>query len=277
MQNLCKRVIILLGNDLQSKGDKMSKNIKFDASQNPALNFAIIIKDLERIAKESEIPVSKVMSDFMVDLQNYYNEDYEKKIEEVNLEGEVSPQLLNNFKAYLNRNIKLYQKKERDLDSTDRKNKKKEAEEKYYQEKLEEIVGSIDGNIMNPDVLKRVIDSIENNKELNRRGKKIMITKLNEKVEQFNKTWESIEKMVEKLSNENEGKTKPEYWQAIKDLINKKDERLNIKMNRKMREQMINMIDEKILDEKDALYYEQVKNLLIILSSLEIILRYIEL
>lgn len=236
------------------KGDKMNRSIKFDSSKNPALNFGIIVKDLEKIAKKSKIPMSEIISDFMIDLQNYYNEDYEKKVEDVTLKGQVSPNLLNSFNIYLNKILKLYKDKEkRDISAA-----KKADQEIYLEEKWSEIEKSIDGNIMDPRVMEKVLDDLENS-DLTRKEKNFMKIKLDEKRKKFNETWESIENMVEKLSQENEGKTKPEYWQAIKDLISQRNQGLNIKMDEEMEKQMLTMIDQKISDEKDNMYYEQVK------------------
>ena len=76
---------------------------------------------------------------------------------------------------------------------------------------------------------------------------------------QFLEAWRSIEGIVERQSLENKNKSKIDYWEAIKSSITNKDIKSSIKTTSKMEEQIISMIDKKISEEKDDLYYAQVK------------------
>lgn len=239
------------------KGGKMGKKIKFDSFQNPAKNFAPIVRDLEKISEESNTLTSEVISNFIVDLQNYYSKDYEKKVD-VDLNG-VTPWIQSSFITYLNKMKKIYKQREARKSRRDSNIDKKNALQEQMQEKWRQFEKTVDGNIMDEEVMKKAIDDIENS-DLSRKEKNFMKVQLNEKSKKFNETWESIENMVEKQSGENTNKTKSEYWQAIRKLITDRDKRLNIKMNEEMEKQMISMIDERISREKDNLYYEQVKS-----------------
>lgn len=235
----------------------MGNIIKFDSFQNPAKNFAPIVRDLERIAEESDIPTSEVISNFIVDLQNYYSKDYEKKVD-VDLNG-VTPWIQSSFITYLNKMKKIYKQRETNKSRRDSNIDKKNTLQKQMKDKWKKFEQSIDGNIMDPEVMKKAMDDIENS-DLSRKEKNFMKVQLDEKSKKFNETWEAIEGIVERESAQNSNKTKPEYWQAVRKLIADRDQRLNIKMDEKMQKQMILMIDERISSEKDNLYYEQVKS-----------------
>lgn len=221
----------------------MNRKINFDLSRNPvSMDFAIIVKDLERIANDSGIPTSRVILDFISDLQNYNKEDYDKRVQGIELEG-LTPDIFKSLGKHLNIAFRQYKPKD---DRTRRKVLKEQMQGKWKQ-----FEKSIDGNIMDSEVMKKAMDDIENS-DLSKGEKNFMKVQLDEKSKKFNETWESIKNMVEKQSGENTNKTKSEYWQAIRELITDRDKRLNIKMNEEMEKQMISMIG-------DEIYYEQVK------------------
>lgn len=231
----------------------MGNKIKFDPFQNSAKNFEPIMRDLERIAKKSDIPVSEIVSNFIIDLENYYNKEYKKRVD-MDLKG-VTPYIQSSLITYLNKMKRLYKQKE----TSKAKKEKKITSEQQLQDKWSEIESSIEGNIMDPKVMKKIMDDIENS-DLSRKEKNSMKAKLDEKRIKFAETWNRIEEIVEEKNSENDNRTKPEYWQAIRNLIVQRDKSLNIKMNEEMEKQMISMIDERISSEKDNLYYEQVKS-----------------
>ena len=185
----------------------MGNIIKFDSLQNPAKNFAPIVRDLERIAEESDIPTSEVISNFIVDLQNYYSKDYEKKVD-VDLNG-VTPWIQSSFITYLNKMKKIYKQRETKKSRRDSNIDKKNALQKQMQEKWKQFEKTVDGNIMDPEVMKKAMDDIENS-DLSRKEKNFMKVQLDEKSKKFNETWKSIEGIVEKQSSENTNRTKPE-------------------------------------------------------------------
>lgn len=236
----------------------MSKSIKFDSSQNPAKNFGMIVRNLEEISQDTGRPVTDIIDMFIVDLQNYYNEEYEKKVD-ITLKS-VTPKMRSSFLSYLNKMKKEYQKKERSekrKEERDTKRKENEAKEKEMQGKWKEVEKSLSGNITDLDAFEKMISDIENS-NFNEEEKEFMKVKLDEKRAKFIETWSRIEDIVEQ-SSETGNKTKLECWQAVKDLIAQRNKSLKINMNEEMEKQMISMIDEKISGEKDVLYYEQVK------------------
>lgn len=68
--------------------------------------------------------------------------------------------------------------------------------------------------------------------------------------------WKDIEKIVEGLSLKKD-KTRPECWEAVRELVSKRSE---IRLNKGIEEQIFSMIDKRISDEKDNLYYEQTRS-----------------
>lgn len=234
----------------------MSKKMKFDSSKNPAINFSYLIKKLEKISKESNTQMSDVISKFMIDLKNYYNEDYNKMLD-INLRGNVTPTLLNSLNSYLAKLLKEYKKQENGKTKKKLNDKKRIIEKQQMADKWAETEKSISGDITDPEVASKIIDDLEKNSSISRNERKFIIIKFNEKRAKFIQAWNEIENMVQKLASENTNRTKLEYWEAVKDLIGNGN--VNIKMDEEMKKQMISKIDENILSEKDNLYYEQVK------------------
>lgn len=227
------------------KGGKMEKK--------DYLVFGKISKRLEKIAQENNKPVQEVIDMFISDIQNYGKEEYKKKVD-IDLYN-FTPHIRSSLIPYLNKIKRLYKPKE----ASEANIKKKADTEQQMQEKWRQFEKTIDGNIMDPEVMQKIMDDIENS-DLSRKEKNFMKIQLDKKSKKFNETWKSIEGIVERESAGNSNKTKPEYWQAIRKLITDRDQRLNIKMDEEMEKQMISMIDERISSEKDNLYYEQVKS-----------------
>lgn len=221
-------------------------------NKNDYLIFGRIAKRLEMIAEKSNKPTSEIIDIFITDLQSYNQEGYENKMN-IDLEN-LTPYIRNKLITYLNKIKKTYKAKE----VSKANSKKKYDSEKQMQEKWRQFEKTVDGNITDPEVIKNIMDDIENS-DLSRKEKDFMKAQLDEKSKKFNETWKSIEAIVERESTENSGKTKPEYWQSIRELIVNRDKKLGIKMNEEMEKQMISMIDERIASEKDNIYYEQVR------------------
>lgn len=235
----------------------MSRKIKFDSSQNPALNFAVIVSDLRKISRDTNIPMPNIIQDFITDLNNYYSEDYNKKVEDIEINGAVSPKLLKDLEAYLKKTLKADKKREQTLSKKENNKEKKSAFEQEANEELKKIKASVEGDITDSEYVKKILLEIEKS-PIGGKGRKYMRMKFDGEVDRFNQTWSEIEDMVESLSKTSTGKTKPEYWEAIKDII-AKGKCIKINMNDEMKSKMLMMIDDKIQDEKDNIYFEQVK------------------
>lgn len=113
----------------------MKRRIRFGGSNNLAISFEAMVKDLERIAEEKNVPVNEVIDDFISDLQNYNNTDYKAKLVETEITGEVSSELAKNCIAYLNkakkRNLQLAKKKEQKNKRVEKQEQKEEFEKSW--------------------------------------------------------------------------------------------------------------------------------------------------
>lgn len=65
----------------------MAKQMVYDRNGNPAKNFMVIIGEIRRMAKQSNIPESKIMGDLAKDLENENVEGYKKELPDVSVTG----------------------------------------------------------------------------------------------------------------------------------------------------------------------------------------------
>lgn len=261
----------------------MKRNIKFDSSNNPAKNFGIMVKDLERIAQETDVPLEKVISDFMLDLKNYYKEDYEKKVEDVEISGDISQILINGCVSYLSKLLKAQKQKERQEKKRQKKIDKKrttEAKEQEMENKwkriellINELVsGGKEGT--EGEIIERILSNIDK-ENLDNKEKKHILKRLNDRLAAVKqketqivedktnaeKIMQEIEKIVEREFNQDNIESKPKYWMSIRDAIagEEGNNPLNMQIGKSAEKILLKMIDERIDGEKDLLYYEQVK------------------
>lgn len=254
--------------NLNVKGDKVNKNYRFELGKNPARNFFILETDLKRIAVERNVPPKEVIQEFISDLENRDNPDYENKVNEININGIVSQNFISEAKKHFNRVIE-------GLEKAQRKDAKKEKNNAEKQE-IENIWKSVKEFIeSNKDLaLAGVLVQIKEKNifpELINGQRNTIIKRIEELIEaeakkeelrksKIEKTWKDICEIVEKGSNE-AGVTKPQYWSAIRDKIvgQEEGEDVDIKLDESIQGDILELIDSKISDEKEQLYYNQVK------------------
>jgi len=276
----------------------MIRNIVFDPSNNPAIYFSGIVKDLEEIAQVCNEPVSVVISAFIDDLKNYFNQNYERNIESVSING-ISPNTLKSLITFMNKRKKEYQQREN--------REKKQLKTQQKQSIWDEVEKGINETILNEEhstdkeIIERFILNIKQGQseyELNSKEKKYVLKKLADRLDDINRKEEEEKqakeiKKQEKEREEEESKAKiieekrrieeaieqigiitereyqignikdkASYLSKIKDAITGKNEGIpfNVNLGEEGQEQLIRMIDEKIGIEKDELYYNQVKN-----------------
>ena len=76
--------------------------VKINPSDNPAMKFGVLIRDLEEVAKQRGSSKSELLNELLSDLINYYNEDYEKKVTEFDLQ-DIGPKTVKEFILYVRR------------------------------------------------------------------------------------------------------------------------------------------------------------------------------
>lgn len=124
----------------------MSKNIKFVSSSNPAKNFALILKDLRDISLEENRPIQEVIRDFISDLQNSFDANYERKILNFKIIGGIPEKLMYECISYLNKAIKVNEKQEQNNLKRKKQQEKKKAKEEKEQE-MKNILNGIEESI----------------------------------------------------------------------------------------------------------------------------------
>ena len=264
----------------------MAKNIVIKEEQNPEKNFYRVRQDLLKIANDRGIEVTEVIDKFMDDLQNLENPDYEKKINEIQIAGNISPKILNSLKAYILRMRKNF----KDIENkAKKKDKSSEIELKWR-----EIEGTIEriaktGEITKKEIIQEVIASIRSGNfeyKFDSKEKKTILKRLNalldeisrqeeekiikeqkekDKKEEQERNIESamslIQEIVDREYEAGNIKNKASYLLSITDAIKGKDKsiKLGIKIDKETESKLLELIYSRIELEKDQMYFEQVK------------------
>lgn len=272
----------------------MSRKRIFDASQNVAKGFGLMKKDLEEVAKETNKSMIEIYDMFLSDLQNYYDDNYEKKIEEIELNS-FSRESINKIYEYVSKLKKSLEEK-KSKDKT-RKEKERLEEEKAQEMKTKwiEIETEINRAIVEgkqgteKEILQRIISDVnkpDSSYEFDNKTKKYISQKLKVRVEQLNKkeknrrkqeksqtkqknedtkkletAMRQIETIFEREHRKGKIKNKANYLIAVKDAIIGKDQNvaLSINIGEREQEQLLELLDERIKAEKDETYFEQVR------------------
>ena len=111
----------------------------------------------KKLQKRLGIPTSKIISDFISDIKNYYSEGYEKKVQSVNIKGEISQKLLNQFCIYLNKILRKYKIKEKKDESIRRKEE--------MQKRWNKIEDSIYGEDMDKESIGTIISDLNDDEQ----------------------------------------------------------------------------------------------------------------
>lgn len=250
----------------------MERNIIINEFGNPAKNFGIILKNLEEIAERTDTPIQETIRLFILDLQNLSNEEYEKNIQDINVNGKISPVTKNSLIAYLNKSIKKYN----ELDKKRAGRKKQDVKK----QELKEVWSSIESEAilnkpkeMRKEVIEDLILKISEGTayaELKKEQKSYVLKKLKElemreKKEKENKEknisnkWNAIVRKVDKEASES-GKSKIEIWDMIAETVLGKNKKAQVKISvpDEMKDKVRALIEEQEEIEGKE-YYEAVK------------------
>ena len=200
--------------------------VKINPSDNPAMKFGVLIRDLEEVAKQRGSSKSELLNELLSDLINYYNEDYEKKVTEFDLQ-DIGPKTVKEFILY----VKRAQKRCMQAEKLERK-KQKQEEKKYILNKTNEKINNID------------IAQKQQEED-------------NLKVQQ---AMDEIQIIVNREYEEGNTTSKSNLLESIRNAIDSnEDNNFNINISESQKQDLLQMLDEKIKFTKDETYYEQVK------------------
>ena len=243
-------------------------------------------------AKKEKRPIEELISEYIYDLRNNGKEGYEKKIKNISLD--LSKETIKNCIDYMNRRLKFYKQqsnqKNKKLKSEEIKMQKKQTEENW--KRLEEIIDELalaGENGSKIEIIQKIISNINEGKDQynSDREKTYMLKKLTSMLEKENKkeadrkkeeekikiaqetdkikaqkAMSYIQEIVDREYKEGNIKNKANYLKSIKDAINGENDdiELSIKPEEGVKDQLLQIIDEKIEVEKEEYYYEQVIN-----------------
>lgn len=242
----------------------MEKSIKFNPEGNPAKSFGGLIKALELTAQDMDKPITEVFDMFILDLKNYYDEDYEKNVENITLK-KITPNTINSIISYVNKVSKRYKQ----LDSKE----KRETKTEKAKSKWLEMQGDIDKYILSGgletgrDMIEKLISDINGDNtsyELTDKEKQFLLKKLKNKLadisrkeqdqEKAQKGMDEIEKVLNREDSNGNIVNKVNYLQSIKGtIVNKRN------MGEEVKIHLLKLLDERINEENDQIYYDQVK------------------
>ena len=257
----------------------MKRRIVIKENQNPEKNFFIIRHDVAKIAEERGIPATEVIDELIEDLQNFRNPDYEKKVEEIDILGEISDRLLSNLKVYVSKIRKAFQDKEK---RQKRQSLSDDMEATWLE--IAEIINkaALEGKQgTKKEIIEKLITDInEGNIEYEFKGKekKFILKKLKGTLEEIAKQ-EQEEKDKEEAKKTNAGKAmlriqeivdreykagniknKANYLSTIRDAITGEGIDLGVQIEEGTEQHLLQMLDTRIRTERDELYFEQVRS-----------------
>lgn len=252
----------------------MAKKIVIKDEQNPEKNFFTIRQDMIKISKERGIPVTQVIDEFMEDLQNLQNMDYEKKIKEIDIRGNISNKLLNSLKSYLIKSKKTFKEMEKKEKKQEKKKEKSEDIETKWTEIEETINTIIIGDKTKKDAIGELISAIKSGEfeyKFESKEKKIILGRLEKMLEEIRAKEEKqkkaqsamiiIQEIVDNEYEKGNVKNKASYLYVIRNGITGKEKNINLGINidKETAKKLLKLIDERIELEKDELYFEQVR------------------
>ena len=129
---------------------------KINLTGNPAKNFEGMVANLRSIAEERKVPVQEVIKEFITDIQNLGNEEYKKKVDEIDIHGGISESIKRKLIPYLRGVIKRYEDSERRNKENERRNGIKEARQKVCDTIYNEL------QALGIEEIKAIILNIEN-------------------------------------------------------------------------------------------------------------------
>lgn len=264
------------------------RNYRFDKGANSARNFFILESDLRNIVKDreksveqndgiiqGEITLEGVIREFVSDLEHIDDENYEVKVEEINIYGTISRKFINDAKKYFYDRIKDLEKNRKEEKRKDKNNLSKQETEQMWEE-IEEFIRK------NKDLtLTNVLLQIKEKNifpEINSKQRKAIVKKIEKLIEEgakkeeerkskIEKTWKDICAIVDRecpkgdLTERAYLKNVIEYWRAIRDKIvaTKEEQEDGFILSDSIQGDIVNLIDGKINPTEELLYYKEVK------------------
>lgn len=275
------------------KNNEIQDNITEVDPNEKDKSFNEMLKLLLANAKKQKRPIEEVINDFISDLRNNGREGYEKKIKNISL-IDFSEETLKACRDYMSRRLKFYKQQ------ANQNKKKLEAEQKKLQKKQTEknwkrVEESINEDALSGEkgtkieIIQKMLSDINEGESQysNNKEKEYMLKKLKDMLDRENKretdrkkqeektkiaqetdkrkaeqAMNKIQEIVEREYEAGNIKNKGNYLTLIKNAINgeNKDIDLNIKPEKGVKDQLLQMIDDRIKVEKDELYYEQVRS-----------------
>lgn len=245
--------------------------IIIDAGINPAIGFNRIVNNLKEIADERNLLPQEVIQMFISDLQNYSKESYKLKIEEINIQGGLSPSVRGKLVTHLERTVKTLDKS--------RKEETKKQERKEKNILLSKVWENVEKNVesMSSDELCELIKNINESAEyleLTETERKYVLknltvlTEKRKKTEENeminitkakNKKWNEIKEIVARES-ENSQLTKIEIWDSIYKAAfgQSRTGSFNIEIPESMKDEIKELV-EKQCEEDGKEYFSEVK------------------
>ena len=264
----------------------MEKQIKFDLSDNAAKNYALILNDIVKVSQERNQAVSEVILEFIDDLRNISTDNYEKKVKEMKMTGYLPSAMIKSLISFLTKSIKTYKDKER-REAIKNKRKEQASLKVGKEQELEgawetfkktmecDVLQDNSSRIQELNILLRNVSLGKNRDDgLSKKERAYIVKKLQSLIEdiveedkkesakkaKIEKAWQAICEIVER---ESIGKdfTKSQYWMEIKDKIleQQSGENIGININKSIKGEILDLIDGKINEERELLYYNQVK------------------
>lgn len=256
---------------------KGNNRINFSLGNNSAVNFRVIIDDLKEFAKMHDIPIIEAINYCIEDLEALKAEKYQVgKVDTIIMSGK-NKQLISDCIIYLNKKKVGYEEKEnqekKKAEKQDMENKWNEIEAEVN--KLSKNTGAETSTIGNSNRLERETRVIEKvisdiNGENSRYGlkgkeKQYILKKLNGKLngirkmdeEQGNaqKAMDEIKAILDREDSKGNVRDRASYLRAMRKKVTTKKSN----MSKESTKYLLELIDKSIGEEKDQIYYEQVR------------------
>jgi len=265
-------------NNVSDISSKKRKKIIYNSSKNPAKNFFVIERLINKVVAKKGI---EAIDQFIEDLRNNHDENYEKKVKEIDLGVIDSEKIIEKLIEYIDNNVrKKFVQKE--------KKEQQQLQAKENDTKWEETEKILDDAVLSGEqgteieIIEKLILDLNNNNIGNNysdREKNYILKKLNNRLISANKkeaerqkqnetdirkaekAMKQIQDIVEREYQAGNIKNKASYLSAIRDLITGENAELdlNIKIGKTSQKYLIQMINENIKTEKEEWYFEEVR------------------
>lgn len=236
---------------------------------NSKKNYAIAMSmeaDLREVVnlRDGNIEFKDLIREFIEDLENRDNPEYETKVKEVEIRGSLPDGFLEDAKEHFNRLIKKLEQEEKNKERKNKASEKKKEVETIWEEimefsksneelTLEEILSQIKSKTIFPEM-----SNVERRAIIKKMGAFIKEENKKERIKQskIEQTWNNICGIVERESK-GDDLISLKCWEEIRDKI--LAGKSYIKVDSSIRENIEKLLGDKIKEQEDLVYYNQVK------------------